>query len=190
VTVDVLPDPGTNVQAALEGAKNALEAEEGFGARVIVLFTDGEGHEGEPLPVARGLREAGIPVLAVGVGTPAGEPIPVLDANGRHTGYKKDRAGNVVLSKLDETLLRQVASESGGEYHPATLQGHEVGQMLRFLEKLERGELGGSIRRRVEERFQVPVGIAAMFLLLALLVPEARRIDTRLAGYEEGAEKR
>ena len=79
------------------------------------------------------------------------------------------------MSRLDEDLLRQVAETTGGRYHPATLLGHEVGEMLEFLDKLERGELGGSLSRRVEERFQVPAALAAVLLLLSVLVPEGRR---------------
>jgi hypothetical protein len=73
-------------------------------------------------------------------------------------------------------MLREVAAVSGGEYFPATLQGHEVGDMVKYLQRLERGELGGAVRRRVEERYQIPAGMAAIFLLLSLLVPEARRV--------------
>lgn len=183
VSVDVLPDPGTNLEAALKGAREAFEAE-GAGARAIILFTDGEGHEGDPLRIAEELAGEGVPVLTVGVGTPSGEPIPVYGPQGRRTGYKKDRAGNVVLSRLDEAILKQVASVSGGRYYPATLQGHEVGDMLAYLRRFERGELGGAIRRRVDERFQVPAGIAAVFLFLMFLVPEARRVDEDEVRYD------
>lgn len=179
VTVDVLPDPGTNVGAALTGAKQALEKDETGGARVVVLFTDGESHEGSALETAKALGEAGIPVLTVGVGTPAGQPIPVVDANGRRTGYKKDRSGNVVLSRLDEGLLKQVAETTHGHYYPATLQGHEIGEILDTLHRMARGELGGGMRRRVEERYQIPAGIATLFLFLSLLLPEGRRTDER-----------
>lgn len=177
VSIDVLPDPGTNLEAALKGARDAFDADGGEGARAIILFTDGEGHEGDPLGVAKELADVGIPVLTVGVGTPSGEPIPVIGTGGRHTGYKKDRAGNVVLSRLDEAILKEVASISGGRYYPATLQGHEVGDMLDYLRRFERGELGGTIRRRVDERFQIPAGIATVFLFLLFLVPEGRRVE-------------
>jgi len=176
VTSDVLPDPGTNLEEALRGGRSALETELATArGRAIVLFTDGESHSGDAAAAAQSLEEDGIPVLTVGVGTPGGEPIPMRDAGGRLTGYKKDRAGNVVLSRLDEALLRQIAETTGGRYYPATLQGHEVGEMLKFLGRLERGELGGSVRRRVEERYQVPAAVAVVLLLLAVLVPEARR---------------
>jgi Ca-activated chloride channel family protein len=175
VTVDALPDPGTNLEAALRGAQRAFEADEGSGARILILFTDGEGHEGEPVAVAEALGKAGVPVLTVGVGTPQGQPIPVRDARGNPAGYKKDRAGNIVLSRLDEGILRETASASNGKFFPATLQGHEIGEIQDFLKRLERGELGGAVRRRVDERFQIPAGVSVIFLLLALLVPEAWR---------------
>ncbi|HET9233744.1 MAG TPA: VWA domain-containing protein [Candidatus Eisenbacteria bacterium] len=185
IQADVLPDPGTNLEVALSTAQNTLVNAEGRGGRAIVLFTDGEGHEGDPLPVARLLAEDAIPVLTIGVGTPAGEPIPVMDPSGRNTGYKKDRSGQVVLSRLDEDTLQRIAEVSGGTYFPATLQGHEIGEVIDFLGRMERGELGGSLRRRVEERFQIPAGVAAVFLLLALILPEARGGARREPGLRE-----
>jgi len=178
VDVDALPTPGTNLEAALDAARKAFgdEKEEGGRARAVVLFTDGEGHEGDPLSAARQLAEEGIPVLTVGVGTPSGEPIPVTDASGRRVSYKKDRSGNVVLSRLDEEILRKIAETTGGRYYPATLQGHEISETLEFLGKLEKGELGQAMRRRVEERFQIPLGIALVLLVLALATPEGRRL--------------
>jgi len=177
VKADVLPDPGTNLESALNGGKSALEHAEGKGGRVIVMFTDGESHEGNPVEVARALGQAGIPVITVGVGTPAGEPIPVRDDGGRPAGYKKDRSGQVVLSRLDEDVLQQIAQVSGGKYLAATLQGHEIGNLLDFMGRMERGELGGSFRRRVEERYQIPAGLAAVFLILALVLPETRGVS-------------
>ena len=185
IQADVLPDPGTNLEVALTTSKETLENAEGQAGQAIVLFTDGEGHEGDPLPIARLLGEDTVPVLTIGVGTPAGQPIPVMDQNGRNAGYKKDRSGQVVLSRLDEDTLKRIAEMSGGTYFPATLQGHEIGQVIDFLGRMERGELGGSLRRRVEERFQIPAGVATVFLLLALILPEARGGFRRETGARE-----
>ena len=102
---------------------------------------------------------------------------------------RRDRGGNVVLSRLDEPLLRQLAAATGGRYFPASLQGREVKDMLDYLSRLERGELGGSIRRRVEERFQVPAAVAAVFVFLFLLVPEGRRVGEREFVYGDVRDK-
>jgi Ca-activated chloride channel family protein len=178
VSPDVLPDPGTNLEEALRGARNAFGADlSDPRGRAVILFTDGESHVGDVDAAAGSLKEDGIPVLTVGVGTPNGQPIPIYDADGKLTGYKKDRSGEVVLSRLEEPLLRRVAESTGGRYYPATLQGHEVGDMLGYLDKLQKGELGGVVRRRVEERYQVPAAVAAVLLLFAIMVPEARRVE-------------
>jgi Ca-activated chloride channel family protein len=187
VRTDVLPDPGTNLEEALRGARSMLDAELGeTRGRAVILFTDGESHLGDALAAARTLKDDGVPVLTVGVGTPNGEPIPIFDAQGALVGYKKDRAGAVVLSRLDEALLGGIAGTTGGNAFPATLQGREVGEILRFLDRMERGELGGTQRRRVEERFQIPVGIGTALLLLAAFVPEARRRRPAEPGEVEG----
>lgn len=178
--VDVLPDPGTNLEEALNGALDLLLRDDaGTASRAVVLFSDGESHDGDPFAVVAKYEAEGIPILTVGVGTPNGEPIPVMDARGKQVGYKKDRSGQTVLSRLDEVTLRDLARRTGGAYYPATLQGLEVDEMLEFLGKLERGELGGGARRRVDERFQVPAGLAAVFLLMGILVPEGRRRPAR-----------
>jgi len=183
VAADILPAPGTNLEEALKGARDAFGDDDPQGrGRAIILFTDGEGHEGDPLAVAKTLAEEKIPVLTVGVGTPGGEPIPILDDQGRKVGYKKDRAGEVVLSRLDEETLRRIAATTAGEYFAATLQGGEVDRIADYLERLQRGEFGEAFRRRVEERFQIPVGVALVFVALALATPEARRMKRSAQG--------
>ena len=122
------------------------------------------------------LKDEGIPIISVGVGTPGGEPIPIRDDRGDISGYKKDRRGQVVLSQLDEATLRGLAEGTGGIYVPATLQGREVLEIQGFLKQLEQGELGEAFRRRMDEKFQIPAGIALVFLALALLTPEAVRL--------------
>jgi len=183
VEADILPAPGTNLEAALKGALDAFGSEDPQGrGRAVLLFTDGEGHEGDPFTLAETLADQKIPVLAVGVGTAAGEPIPVLDDQGHTVGYKKDRAGDPVLSRLDEETLRKISSITKGDYFSATLQGSEVDRIVDYLERLQRGELGDAFRRRVEERFQIPAGMALVFVALALITPEARRLKRGQGG--------
>ena len=84
VSVDVLPDPGTNLEEALRGAYELLDRETpGTASRAVILFSDGESHDGDPFTVAAQFEAEGIPILTVGVGTRNGMPIPVLDARGQ-----------------------------------------------------------------------------------------------------------
>ena len=175
VEADVLPDPGTNLEEALKGALDALGEEQTDRGQAVILMTDGEGHEGDAMAAAQLLAERNVPVMTVGVGTPRGEPIPILDARGQIEGYKKDRGGQVVLSRLDEGVLREIAGLTGGQYFPATLQGREVSDILRALQSLQKGNLGGGFRKRAEERFQIPAAMALALLGLALWIPEAGR---------------
>ena len=80
----------------------------------MVLVSDGEDLEGEVEAAVQQAREAGVVVHAVGVGTERGEPVPELDADGRAVGFKKDEAGQVVISRLDEAALEAIARGTGG----------------------------------------------------------------------------
>lgn len=110
-----VPRPGTAIEKAIRHAINILQKEQTPADKVIVLITDGEDHEGNPLATLNELRKNNIKVFAIGIGTPEGELIPVRDETG-NTYYLKDRQGHVVKSRLNEPLLRSLATATGGEY--------------------------------------------------------------------------
>ena len=97
-----------------------------------------------------------------------GTPSPAFDNVGV---FKYLSRGPRIVTKEFE-----IARITRGEYYPATLQGREVGEILDYLERLEKGELGEAFRRRVEERYQIPLGISLVLLALSLLTPEGRRV--------------
>jgi Ca-activated chloride channel family protein len=170
----MLPVPGSNLAAALRTALQSFPRE-GNRSRAVVVLSDGEALEENLDEPIRQAREAGIKIYSIGLGTPAGEPIPERDERGNVTGYKKDRGGQVVLSRLDESTLRRVAEETDGAYHPATLGGGEVEAVLRHLEGLDRSELTAGLRTQYEERFQFFAGLALLCLAGLFLVPVAGR---------------
>ena len=112
---DLIPEPGTDLGEALRVATRAF-GEEGEGYRALVLITDGEDHAGDVEAAAQDARKAGVRVFAVGIGGGGGEPIPERDAAGKVTGFKQDREGRVVMSRLHEETLRQIAETTGGIY--------------------------------------------------------------------------
>ncbi len=109
---------GTAIGKAITLASKTLE-KTAPKSKAIIILTDGEDHKSNPEQAAKQAAEKGIRIYTIGFGTTKGEPIPITDKQGNFTGYKKDKQQKVVLSKADETLLAQIAQETGGAYFPA-----------------------------------------------------------------------
>jgi Ca-activated chloride channel family protein len=168
---DLIPRQGTVLADAVEQAL-ALFRRHGRARQVLVLITDGEGHEGDPLEAAREAAREGVIIHSVGVGTPAGEPIPLAEG-----GYKTDAQGNMVTSRLDEETLRGMAEATGGLYVAATATGDALTQVARRIAGEERDELTEEIRRRRKERYVWPLGLAVLLLALEAALVDRRRRD-------------
>jgi len=124
---------------------------------------------------AKAARAAGVRAFTVGIGSEAGEPIPQRDASGKVVGYKKDREGRVVMTRLDPSWLQEIARTTDGLYVPA---GGTLGldRVLDAIEKMERREMAGGVRMLYEERYRYLVWPALILLLLEFWVP-ARRLE-------------
>lgn len=173
--IGIIPQGGTAIGEAIDVALDAFASEEGDNHRVMVLFTDGEDHESGVMEEAARAKDRNLKIFTVGVGTPAGHVLRVVDEQGR-ASFVKDNAGNVVQSKLNEDLLRQIATEANGFYLP--LRDANAMQVLfqRGIEPLQAGELSSKMMRRLNERFYWPLSIAVLLLLIeALLPPTPRR---------------
>jgi len=171
---DAISRQGTNVDAALRLAVDSFRSPSGS-KRVIVLITDGENHEGDPLKASELAAEQDITIYTIGYGNAEGAAIPVRDVNGNEIGYQTDRAGNLVLSALDETLLQQIAERTGGTYQRATANNTEISNLLGLINEIEAGNLGMRTETRAIERFGLFVALALIALSLEMLLPEARR---------------
>lgn len=174
LNVGIIPQGGTAIGEAIDVALETFAAAEGDNYRVVVLFTDGEDHDSDALKQAAKAKERNLKIFTVGVGTPGGEIIRITDEQGR-TSFVKDDAGNVVQSKLNEDLLRQIATEGDGFYLP--LRDANAMQVLfqRGIEPLKAGEYSSQIMRRLNERFYWPLGIALLLLLIEALLPSTPR---------------
>jgi Ca-activated chloride channel family protein len=189
VDLDAVAVPGTALADALVRASEAFELDGASpveeGGRAIVLFTDGENHEEGIAEATSRLVRTGVNVYAVGVGSPGGGPIPLVDADGRTTGFKKDREGRVVTSRLEEAVLEDLAIETGGRYYRATPAGLEIDEIVEEIAGLDAREFGNVLRTRYEERFHVPLAVALLALLAEALIPDRkRRIPSPAAGGE------
>ena len=156
-----IPAQGTAIGKALEQALLSFssDGEEDHG-RVIVLITDGENHEDDALAVARRAAEQGIRIYTIGIGTPEGAPIQIGGE------FIKDEKGEMVVSKLNEQMLMQIAEATGGAYVRATKQDIGLDEVVREINSMEQSELSTVRFEEYNEQYQYLL-IAALVLLLA-----------------------
>src|SRR5438477_1871771 len=171
--VGIIPVGGTALTEVIETAKTAYK-EEGDNFKILVLFTDGEDHDSGAIEAAEKAAKAGMRIFTVGVGTPNGELLRVTDESGA-TSYIKDDQGNVVKSRLDEELLRKIASATGGFYLPLRAANAMATLYEQGLAPLPKSESSSRLIQRYHERFQWPLALAIAALLVEMLLPERKR---------------
>lgn len=169
----VIPAPGTDVTSAIEAARTSLAGDEH--KKVLILLTDGEDLAGDARAAANEAAKDGLVIYTVGVGTPRGELIPEPGKDGR-TEFVKDDDGRLVTSKLDESLLRDVAAATGGTYRPLGDDGRGLEALYHDeLSSLPRSDLAARAQEVPIERFQWPLAAAVLLLGLEPFVGERRR---------------
>ncbi len=171
IDVGTVPIPGTVVGDAIRTAIKGLKAGEGEG-RVLLLLTDGEDHKSDPVGAAEVAAKAGVKIFAIGIGNAQGEPIPVFDDQGNRTGYKRDKKGDVVMSRVDDATLQKIAEVTGGQYQRASLAGTEADTLSQALDQLKHGDQKTRQFNRLENRFQWPLALGLILILIALTIPE------------------
>ena len=174
VATGIVSEPGTNIVQAIEAAKRGFVSRKST-HRVIVLLTDGEQQSGDVLAVAEEARQDGIVIHAVGVGTPGGEPIPVLNERGEVSDYVRDAEGQPVLSRLDEKTLSELALATGGEYFRVSERDEEIEGITSLVMAMEGEDLESQLFTRYRERYYWALAIAIAFLLADTLLARERR---------------
>ncbi len=178
-TTDDLANPGTDLSRALSAAATTFEHEGQRGFQTAVLVSDGESVEGDAGPAIKRLRDAGVPVFAVGVGTKAGAPIPA-DTTAAPERWHRDHIGRVVQSRLEDGDLRRVARETSGGYLE---WGPGIGTKLATeLAKLEKRLLASRPSPERADRFQWPLGIALLMLALEPVIGRRSRKKSWVTG--------
>lgn len=172
VSAGDLPSQGTSLEHALETAGTSFDPDDRQ-HKVIIVFSDGENHVGDGAAVAARLASEGVRIFTVGVGTESGELIPTLGENG--LDYHKDRAGNYVKTRLDEASLRDIARAGEGTYFRSSLEGGELSLLQDRIDRLDDKEFGEESFRRYEERYQWPLALALLCLLVETTLSERQR---------------
>lgn len=174
----IIPQGGTSLAEAIDTAVSSFASEEGDNHRVMVIFTDGEDQDQGALQAAAKAADKNLKIFTVGVGTPAGELIRVTDERGQ-TSFIKDSASNAVKSRLNEDLLRQIAT-SGNGFYLALREGNAMQTLYqKGLEPMPTTEISSKLVRHLNEQFHWPLGIAIALLLTEILLPSSPKKRAR-----------
>ena len=174
IQVGYIPDAGTSLSEAIRSAVNAFPKSKQKN-HVIVLLSDGEHLEGDMPAAIKTAKDANVRIYTVGFGTKEGAPIPLRSEQGKISGYKKDRAGEVVITKSNEALLTQIAEDTGGLYFPATPSEREVEWIYRHMQNLEKKEFKQKVIVEREDHFQFFLITALILLLIEMLLSDVKR---------------
>lgn len=169
--VNLIAQQGTAIGDAIRVATQGFESSEDK-HKALILLTDGEDHDTDPLGAAREAAEAGVRIYPIGIGSAQGEPIPVFNENGDKIGFVKDENDQVVVSRLDDETLSEIADITGGEYFRATPSGLELEKTLAAVRGLDKKELQGQVVTRYEDRYQWPLMLGLLLLIGEFVLPE------------------
>lgn len=172
INTGVVPTQGTAIGKAIELAMSSF-SENSKSNRSIIVITDGENHEDDALEQAAEAVENGITVHTVGIGSVDGTPIPIYK-RGQMLGYRKDKEGNTVVTKLNETMLQQIAASGEGTYVRANNSRTGLNALMDELEGMQREEYGSKMFTSYEDRFQYFIAVALFLLLIEVLLPSCK----------------
>lgn len=172
VDFNSVPQPGTAIASAINMAVQSFDT--AATDKAIIIITDGEDHEGDIDAAVTNATDKEIKIYTIGLGSPDGVPIPVYDSRGNTVGFKQDNAGQTVLTKLNESILEEIASKGNGKYYRGNNYEDYLDKIYSDLSKLEQAEFGVKKVTDYEDRFYYFLIPAILFLILELFITDKR----------------
>lgn len=172
ISTSLIAEQGTDIGKALELASLSFSSQSGQ-SRVIVLITDGENHDQSVDQVVERAKQDGVRIFCIGIGTPEGAPIEIGGE------FIKDENGEMVVSKLGEQMLQNIASSTDGAYIRASKQSIGLEEIVKSINQMEKSELTTVRYEEYNEQFQYFIAVALALLLLDLVILSRRNPKLR-----------
>jgi Ca-activated chloride channel family protein len=166
----MVPVQGTNVSDAIKKASESFSNDDGKN-RAIILITDGENHDSEAIQAAEEAGKNGIMINTIGIGSENGVPIPLIE-NGVVKGYRKDKQGQTVITKLNTNLLKTIASKANGVFVQASQADIGLGAVLDKIGELDKVQLENKMYTDYEDQFQWFLGLSLVLFFIEFLSSE------------------
>jgi len=176
INPNIVPKQGTAIGAAINLGVKSFSPGEGK-SKAMIIITDGENHEDDPVKDAEDASKAGIVIHTIGIGSTDGVPIPVI-INGRKD-YLKDVDGNTVITKLDEEILKKIALSTNGNYVRASNSNIGLDEIYAQIKKMKKQDLESTMYTEYNDQFQIFAAIALFLLIVDFIIMD--RKNRRLA---------
>lgn len=173
---ELMPVPGTDIATAIKKARLSFKKTSQDQNKILILLTDGESFENDPLASAKVAAEQGVTIYTIGIGSPKGEPIPMYNENNKLTGYKKDKDQQIILSKLNENELMQIAAVTNGQYFNSSLGSFVMDKVYQDISASETARLEESLLKINIDRYQWFLALALLFLIIDTLLSEHKKV--------------
>ena len=180
VSCDMIASQGTAIGDAIEKSMETF----GYGdpdrpwevnkGRAIIVISDGENHEDDAVGAAKKAAKEGVRVCTIGMGLPEGAPIPEYNPRGRTNNYKRDKNGSIIMTQLNERMLREIAAAGNGTYVRASNANSGLSDITSLIAGLEKEDFGEAVFSSYESRYAYPL-VAGLLCLLAEVVLYERR---------------
>ncbi len=177
ISTGMVPTQGTAISESIRMATRSFGQDEKK-YKALILITDGEDHEEDPLQATETAADQGIVIHTIGVGSPKGAPIPQYK-NNVQIDFKRDRAGNIVLSKLNETILQQIAVKGNGQYFRLSSGSDELNRLVSALSAMEKREIEERVFSDYDSQFRYLIAFALVFLTLEFFISERSSMRMR-----------
>lgn len=167
ISTSLIAEQGTDIEKALRQSILAFSNTEAKN-RAIILITDGENHDGDLSEVLEQAQEEGIRIYTIGIGTPEGAPIKIGNS------YLKDEQQKMVVSKLGEATLTQIATQTGGIYIRASKQDLGLSDIIKSINQMEKGAVQKHSYSEYTELYMYPLMVAFVLLIVELMILSRR----------------
>ncbi len=166
---ETISSGSTALSEAIVAAQSLYKRYE-HATKLVVIVTDGEDFSDDLSDKVRSAREQGLTLSTLGMATEHGAPIPIVNEEGEQVGYEIDEAKKVVLSRLDEKVLKMVAAQGKGIYVRATTDDADCDTIIRYMDQFEKNEFDEQKVATLQERYYYPLGIALILFMCAGLL--------------------
>jgi Ca-activated chloride channel family protein len=172
ISPSIVPKQGTAIGTAINLAMSSFSPENNK-SKALIIITDGENHEDNAVEMAEKAKEEGIVVHTIGMGLSKGAPIPVIGSYGQRD-FRTDKNGNVVITKLNEQMLQEIAIAGNGIYIRANNSNAGINTLFRKINKMDKTEIESKIYSEYDERFQYAIAVALFLLFVEFLILERK----------------